>query len=435
MSNVFAPRIRVRVQPPGAKEPVPLAVERVTEWTFEDDESKADKLVLTIDNRDLRYPDDPTFEHGGRIFARWGSQGLGPEVECIIQKWPGPIYPTFQVEAHGDGITLNKTKLTRAFEKPGGIRRSDVVRAIANEFGYGPAQQFIEDTVELYDIIQFRGKTAGELLFTMAKRESKNGVPFVYYVDSTGLHFHPRRVEQAPSRVYEFVGSTIGAESAAKLRKFPTFKASVQAKPGAVAVAGVNPTTGQKVTGKASNNDNAGRPGLAPIVLTIDAQTGVKTFKEDIASTAVAPTGAQTPEEANKVAGAALAKSSSMPVECTFEVDGDPHFMAKSVVELRRIGTMLSGNYYVKKIVHQGKGGDYACMCTALRDGVNRTGAPAAAASAAASTAKQNDASGPNGGAGGTNAPPELEPQVTIDGPTGKKTYSYVPKTGQNASK
>ncbi len=430
MTSALAPRIQIRVQSPGMKEPAPFPNERIKEWSFDDDESKADVLKLTINNSDLRFPDDPVFEHGARIFARWGAAGLGPEQECIVQKWPGSIWPDFQIEAHGDGITLNKTKLTEVWTNK---KRSDVVAILAERFGFGPTQRFIEDTGEVYDTIQTRGKTPAQLLRAMADRESKNGVPYVYYVDGTGLHFHPRRLEQTPQRSYAFVGAVNGTGGPGRMRSFPTFKASVQAKPGAVSVAGVDPTTGKKVTATASNKDDPGRPGLAPIVLTMDKKSGEIALRSDIASTSTAPTGATTPEEAKKVAGAALAKSSAMPVECTVVVDGDPYLTAKSTVELTKIGTMLSGLYYAKKVVHSGKGGDYTCTITATRDGVNRTGVQGAAAAAAASAAKQNTAKPPDGT--GSGAPPELEPKVVIDKQSGTKSYSYVPKTGQSGGK
>lgn len=426
MPNVLAPRLSIRVQPPGEKEPRTLQriEQRIEEWSFDDDETKADVLTITFDNHDLRFPDDPIFEFGTRIYARWGSQGLGPEHICIVQKWTAG-HPKFVIEAHGEGITLNKIKLTKTWYK---VKRSDVVKELATAHGFDETRQFIEDTGEVYDHITANAKTAAQLMRAMADRESKNGIPFVYFVDGSGLHFHPRRIEQAPKRAYEFVGAINGPAGPGKLRAFPSFKASTQAKPGAVQVKGVDPTTGKKFDATSSNNQDPGRPGLAPVVMTFDKESGQEAFRQDIASTTTAPTGASTPEAAKKVAGAAFAKSSGMPMECTFPIDGDAYLEAKSIVELARIGLMLSGNYYLKKVKHQGKAGDYSCTCTALRDGVNRTGTQGAAAQAAQSSAKQNDAAAPAGSSSGS--PPELEPKAVIDGQSGVTTYSYVPKTG-----
>ena len=431
MGNVLAPRLSIRVQPPGESEPrtLPRIEQRIESWSFVDDESKADILTIELANHDLRFPDDPIFEFGSRIYARWGAEGLGPEHICIVQKWT-PGHPKFIVEAHGEGITLNKNQLTEVWTN---VKRSDVVRILAERFGYGPEKQFIEDTGEVYEHIQAKARTPAQLMRMMADRESKEGIPYVFYIDGTGLHFHPRRLEQAPKRSYEFVGSTNGPAGPGKLRKYPGFKASTQAKPGAVKVAGVDPVTGKKIEATSSNTEDPGRPGLAPVVMTFDKASGKEAFRQDIASTTTAPTGATTPAAAKKVAGAVFGQKSGMPVECTFEVDGDPYFDAKSVVGLTRIGAMLSGNYYVKKIQHQGKPGDYSCTVTARRDGVNSTGTSGSAAAAAQSSAKQNDAAAPT--TGGSGAPPELEPKAVIDPQSGKTTYSYVVKTGQGASK
>lgn len=431
MGNSLAPRISIRVQPPGAKEPITLdrIEQRIEEWSFDDDETKADVLSITFNNSDLRFPDDPIFEHGTRIYARWGADGLGPEQVCIIQKWQAG-WPKFTIEAHGEGITLNKTKLTEVWYN---VKRSDVARTLAERFGYGPSKQFIEDTGEVYDFIQTNAKTPAQLLRLMADRESKEGIPYVYYVDSSGFHFHPRRIEQAPKRTYEFVGATTGQAGPGKLRSFPTFKASTQAKPGAVTVAGVDPNTGKPINATSSNAQNPGRPGLAPIVMTMDEKTGQETFREDISSTSVAPTGATTQEAAKKEAGATFARQSGMPVECTFVVDGDAFLTAKSVAGLTRIGAMLSGNYYAKKVKHAGKAGDYSCTVTATRDGVNGTGATGAAAAALQSKAKQNDATAPPGT--GAGAPPALEPKVVLDPQTGVETYYYAPQASGSFSK
>jgi hypothetical protein len=443
VGNIYAPRIEVRVQAPGSQVIRPVERERVLEWSFDDDESKADVLKLKIDNHDLRYPDDTSFEHGATIYARWGNAGLGPERVCVVEKYQVG-WPAFDVEGHGDGILLNKDKLTEVFYPSGsgsGIKRSDVARLLADRYGYGPSEQFIEDTEETFPSISMRGKTPAQLLRLMAARESKNGIPFVYYVDGTGLHFHPRRIEQPPRREYEFVGAVNGAAGPGKLREFPKFKVSAQAKPGSVKVAGVDPNTGKKVTATASNKDDPGRPGLAPVTITIDKQSGVKNVSggtsqpnyswHPLASTSTVATGAQTPAEAKKVAGAALAKSSGMPTEGTVPVDGDPHLTAKIVVKLSRIGTMLSGNYYVKKVLHAGKGGDYTCTLTIVRDGVNRTGAQGAAAQAVQSTAKQNTAAAPAGS--GPGAPPKLAPKIQLDQASGVKTVTYVPDTGEGS--
>lgn len=425
MANARAPRFSIRILQPGSQEPVSVLdiTSRLVSLKYVDSEKKADAMTLTLSNRDLRFPDDPMFQHGAVLYARWGSEGLGPERICTVQKWTAG-YDTFVVEAHGAGVTLNKTNLTEVWYQKS---RSDIARILAKRYGYTEDQMFIDDTHEVYEIIQPRGKTAAQLLAAMAARESKNGVPFIFNANTYGFFFHARKYEQPSRRLYEWVGENAGA-----LRDFPKFKASIQAKPGAVTVKGVDKTTGKPIEHKADDETTKGRPGFAAVKMTVNRKSGGVAFMQDVATETLCTTGAATVADAKKAAGAAFGKHSGMPLDCTATVDGDAFLEAKSVVTFEKIGRMLSGNYYVKDVTHTIASGDYTCELTCHRDGTNATGLTGAAAKAMQSSATKNDTAPAGGGDPGT--PPDLVPRLQLNGRSGGQSWSYVPATGTSGS-
>lgn len=425
MPNARAPRFSIRVLTPGSQEPVPILdiTSRLLSMKFVDSEKKADALTISLSNRDLRFPDDPLFAHGAVLYVRWGSEGLGPERICTVQKWT-PGHDAFVVEAHGSGVALNKFNLTEVFYDK---KRSDVARILAKRYGYTEDQMFIDDTIVEYSIIQPRGKTAAQLLAAMAARESKNGVPFIFNANTYGFFFHARKYEQPSRRLYVWVG-----ENAGGLREFPKFKASIQAKPGAVTVKGVDKTTGQPIEHKADDETTKGRPGFAAVKMTVNRKTAGVAFMQDVVTETVCTTGAATVADAKKAAGAAFGKHSGMPLDCTAVVDGDAFLESKSVATFEKIGRMLSGNYYVKDVTHSIAAGDYTCELTCHRDGTNATGLTGAAAKAMQSSATKNDTAPADGGTPGT--PPDLVPRFQLDGRTGGESWSYVPAGGTSGS-
>ena len=123
------PAYYVKVAQEGAgAERVDLS-ERVLAFAFEDSEKKADKLVLTVDNWDLKNFDDPVWKKGNLLEVSWGYPGeMAPAREVVIQKVTG--FQTLNVEGHAKSVLMNKVARCRTFENQ---KRSDVVRQIASD--------------------------------------------------------------------------------------------------------------------------------------------------------------------------------------------------------------------------------------------------------------------------------------------------------------
>jgi len=81
------PQFSVTVVPEGSTEERVDLSERVLSFVFEDSEKKADKLVLTVDNWDLKNFDDPVWKKGNILEVSWGYPGdMAPTREVVIQK-------------------------------------------------------------------------------------------------------------------------------------------------------------------------------------------------------------------------------------------------------------------------------------------------------------------------------------------------------------
>jgi uncharacterized protein len=399
------PSLFVRVVPEGrAAERVDVS-ERVLSFVYEDAEHKADKLVLSVDNWDLRNFDDPVWKKGNLLEVSWGYPGdMAPTRQVVIQKVTG--FQVLAVEGHGTAVLMNKVARCRTFEN---VRRSDVVRRIAHDNGYGTAVQDIEDTQHVLPLITQARMTDAQLLRRLADREG-----FQFYVDFDGLHFHQRRLGQRPTRVLRwFTPPVVGEVLTINIDN------DVTAKPGAVSVRGRDPIRKKDIDERGSN-DQTKRDSLAPVIELVDPETGTTRFErrniaEDIRSTAE-PSSVTAKREAD----ARYRAAQQLTVELSASVIGDPSLLAKTVVEIQGISRRLSGKYYVKEAKHKIDGAGYTVDLKCLRDGHSELGG-------APSKGK------PNGGTAADADPDALQPIELVDPETGKTHVEYRDSRGRPA--
>jgi hypothetical protein len=349
----------VRVAPAGeGTERLDLS-DRVLSFVYEDAEKEADRLILTVDNWDLRNFDDPVWRKGNLLEVSWGYPGeMAPAREAVIQKVTG--FQTLSVEAHAKSVLMNKIARCRTFEN---VKRSDVARQVAAENGYGPALQDIEDTGEVLPLITQARMTDAQLLRRLADREG-----FEFYVDFDGLHFHQRRLGQPPVRVFRwYTAPEVGEVLSINIEN------DVTAKPGAVTVRGRDPLLKADIDAKASNADTP-RDSLAPVIELVDPETGATSLASRGASADVRPTATATASTARHEADAHYRRALHTTVDLKATVVGDPGVLAKTVVEFQGLGQRLSGKYYVKKAKHTIDGAGYTVELRCLRDGTGEIG-------------------------------------------------------------
>ena len=121
------PAIRVSIIPEGQPKERLDESHRVLSLDFEDNDNKADKLTLTVDNGDLRNFDDPLWRKGGAVVWQWGYENnWSIPRDAVIQKVTG--FTKLKVECLAKSILLHKDKRARKWT---GLKRSQVVEQIA----------------------------------------------------------------------------------------------------------------------------------------------------------------------------------------------------------------------------------------------------------------------------------------------------------------
>jgi Bacteriophage probable baseplate hub protein len=379
--------------------------DRVLSFAYEDSETKADKLVLSVDNSDLANFDDPVWKKGNLLEVSWGYPGdMSPARQVVIQKVTG--FQTLAIEGYATSVLMNKIARCRVFEN---VRRSDVVRKIARENGYGDTAQDIEDTEPILPIVTQARMTDAQLLRRLADREG-----FQFYVDFDGLHFHRRRLGQRPIRVLRwFTAPEVGEVLSINIEN------DVTAKPGAVSVRGRDPIGKRDIAERGSNAETQ-RESLAPVIEIVDPETGATRLERRNIAEDIRPTAESTGATAKREADARYRGAQQLTVELTATVLGDPSLLAKTVVEMQGISLRLSGKYYVKEAKHRIDGSGYTVEIKCLRDGTSEHGA-------APSQGK------PNRGSAADIDPGALRPVEVVDPETGKTRIEYQDGRGRGA--
>lgn len=334
--------------------------QRVVQLVYDDNESKADKLTLTILNTQMENFDDPIWAKGNTVEVQFGYPGrLSPPMRCEITKVTG--FEILTVEALGREMILHKIPRTRTFEAK---KKSDVVRQIATEYGYGAAVQDIEDTQIVKPFITQARMTDAQLCAKLAREEG-----FEFYIDFSGFHFHKRRVGQAPIRIFEWRGVDNGGDVLSV-----QVENDVTVKPGRVTVKGKDPKTGKpfEVTG---SNEETSRETLSTVIEIVDPETGATTLQSNSGTPAVQgaaevqPASSDSETEAKRKADAKFRKVQQTTVKMTWVVIGDPFVLAKTVGEFRGIGKRLTGKYWIGAVKHTVSSGGYTMELTVKGDG------------------------------------------------------------------
>ncbi|HEU4406557.1 MAG TPA: contractile injection system protein, VgrG/Pvc8 family [Polyangiaceae bacterium] len=358
-----APGVRLSlVAAPNAASVAPLDLGgRLVGFTYEDSDEKADKLTLELDNFDLALFDREELFGGALLEASWGYPGvMAPPRRAVVKSVKG--FTTLTVEAQALSALMNKRAKTRRFE---GATRADVVRQVAAEYGYAGGLLDVEDTGERYDVVNQAGETDARFLKRLAEREH-----FQFYVDAGGLHFHRRRQEAPPARVFTwYVGPGSGEVLSVRV------ESDLARRVGAARVRGRDPLR-KETLDASSNAASAPRATLGDVVEVVDPETGATALQQRNATANVAPTSASSAGRAQREADARFVKAERDAVKLSLQVVGDPTLAAKTVVEVRGISALLSGKYYVREVKHTLGGGGYVCDLTLTRDG---KGTPAGA--------------------------------------------------------
>lgn len=349
------PQIFVKLQI-GTGEEFRVVSDQILSFSYDDEERRADKLKITVDNRDLSNFDDPVWRKGGKLVVTWGYEGnMTVPRTCVITKVTG--FLTLAIEANAESVLMNTVGRCRTFEN---ATRSDVVRQIANENGYDGEFLHIDDTSERFEVIAQSGSTDAQFINRLAAREG-----FEFYVDYDGFHWHARRLGARPIRRIVYYTDRTG-----DVLDGVTIKNDITRRPGRVRVRGRNPVTGEDIDEVADNEEDSDRETLSELFEIIDPDTGASTTVERaVAQEETVATSQQTAEAGGAEARARFRRAQQVAVKMTLPIIGDPQIYAKTVIELEGFGQRLSQLYYVKKASHTLGSGGYVTKLELVSDG------------------------------------------------------------------
>jgi phage protein D len=392
------PTLYVQLSHTGSNERVDVG-QKVTSFTYDDEEKKADKLTLKIDNFDLTELEQSTWRKGNILVVSWGYPGaMAPERECVIQSTKGGL--ELHVEANGKEQLFNRSTKCRIFEN---MSRSAIVKQIAGEYNFSDDRLQIQDTKVVYPQITQAKLTDYQFIRDMARRER-----FEFFTDFDGLHFHRRNLGQKPLREFKYYIDPDDGD----IISWTIDNDISGSKPGSVRVQGRDPDTGDDIDVTADNKSTP-RDSLAPSLDVaapadlINEQTGTQTEgvisgKHPAASEVIVHTNETTVDGATRQAQGLYQASQINAVQLSMTCWGDPDIVAKSVIKISGLGPILSGNYYITSVKHELTSG-YVMVIKCKRDGNGKsTGAGGGAPGGGAGGGADSDGTQNN-----KNAPPE----------------------------
>lgn len=318
--------------------------DRLLSFSFEDHARKADKAVFRLDNWDLQYLDDETWQRGQKIEVAWGYPGqLHTPQEVILKKVSGGA--VLQIEGHAKSTLLHDEQKTRTFNS---MLRSDVAKQIAQERGFSGDQLHIQNTDQVFDTINQASETDAQFMKRLANREG-----FDFWVDATGFHWEDRADDGKPTHVLIYYTDPGRGE----ILDF-NLESDLFLQPGRIDVRARDPRTKKPINATGSDKQT-NRTELAEEIEVVDPVTGETTIRKRMAHKAVRHTSAKTEAEAKREADARFKKAARNRIKLKLDLVGDPTMTAKRVIEVRGLGQYLSGKYYVLKALHKIDGNGY----------------------------------------------------------------------------
>ena len=224
------PSLWLSVIPQGRQDATRVDVTgRVLEFEYHDAENAADSAKLTLDNYDLAMLDDPLWRKGNVLEVSWGYPELmSPPRRMRIKSIKG--FSKLTIEAFALSTLMHEATHCRCWEHS---TRAAVVRELAQSWGYGPTEQHIEDTTQVFETISQAGMSDAAFVRRLAFLEG-----FAFYVDFDGFHWHPRNIGQPTHQTYTWFTSRGNGD---KIIDEPKIDNDITDTPGAVVLRGRDP--------------------------------------------------------------------------------------------------------------------------------------------------------------------------------------------------
>jgi phage protein D len=373
----------------------------ITSLTFEDNEEEMDVMEVAITDRYLQFVDDPLFQEGNEIAARFGYvDDLSPRKVAVIKEidydFPETGEPTIKIKAYDKGHKLAGKQIQRVWQKPApGILYSEIAEKIASEHGLTPV---VTKTIGRHLRVAQGNLSDAQFLKQLAAksrdRDGKGVTGYVFYIQDDELHFHPRHLEKRPALVLEYFTDREGV-----LRSFTpsTQSQGVKGAGTEAKVVGVDPRKKGHVEHRANNATASDRTSLGKKTYLVDGNAGEGKYRKQesgkIAQSFDRSEGFHEEprqEPAQDKAESQFKNAEMRQVEATAVTIGIPSLVAKQNIEVRGVGRKFSGTYYCTSVRHVFQDG-YSCELKLKRNALGK----GAGAKAAEVTGRKNEQQAP----------------------------------------
>ncbi len=341
----------------------------ITSFVFEDNEEELDVMEVSVTDRYLQFVDDPLFQEGNEIVARFGYvDNLSPKKIAVIKEidydFPESGEPTIRIRAYDRGHKLTGSQIQRVWQKPApGILYSEIAEQIAHEHGLSPV---IETTTGRHlRVAQGNMSDAAFLKGLALKSRSAGGTAgYVFFVQDNELHFHSRKLHTRPALILEYFTDKDGV-----LRSFApsTQTQTVKGTGTETKSIGVDPRKKRHVEHKANDASTTERTVLGKKTYLVDGK-----YRKQESGRIIPHYGHGREHAESRFKSAELRQ-----VEATAVTVGIPALVAKQNIEIRGVGRKFSGIYYCTSVRHIFENG-YSCELKLKRNALGKgTGAKA----------------------------------------------------------
>lgn len=354
----------------------------ITSFVFEDNEAEMDVMEISVTDRYLQFVDDPLFQEGNEIAARFGYvDDLSPRKVAVIKEidydFPESGEPTIKIKAYDKGHKLAGKQIQRVWQKPApGILYSEIAEKIASEHGLTPV---VTKTVGRHLRVAQGNLSDAQFLKTLAaKSRDKDGkgvTGYVFYVQDDELHFHPRKLESRPGMALEYFTDREGV-----LRSFTpsTQSQGVKGAGTETKAVGVDPRKKGHVEHAANNATTTDRTSLGKKTYLVDGNTGDGKYRKGESGKVAqsferSETFYEEPrqEPAQDKAESHFKETELRQVEAAAVTIGIPTLVAKQNIEVRGVGRKFSGTYYCTSVRHI-FGDGYSCELKLKRNALGK---------------------------------------------------------------
>lgn len=356
--------------------------QEITSFVFEDNEEEMDMMEVTATDRYLQFVDDPLFQEGNEIVARFGYvDNLSPKKVAVIKEidydFPDGGDPTISIKAYDKGHKLTGKQIQRVWQKPApGILYSEIAESIAKEHGLTPV---VTKTIGRHLRVAQGNKSDAQFMRELAaKSRDRNGkgvTGYVFYVQDNELHFHPRRLESRPACVLEYFTDRDGV-----LRSFKpsTQTQSVKGAGTETRAVGVDARKKTHVEHRANNETTPDRTSLGKKTYLVDGNTGEGKYRRQetgrIVQSFERSEGLHeepSQEPVQDKAEQRFKDTELKQIEATATTIGMPTLVAKQNIEVRGVGRKFSGTYYCTSVRHVFQDG-YSCELKLKRNALGK---------------------------------------------------------------